>query len=31
VGQYNQPAAVRKNVSGLVPAGAQVYWNIRKQ
>ncbi len=31
VGQYNQPAAVRKGVSGLVPAGAQVYWNIRKQ
>lgn len=31
VGQYNQPAAVRKNISGLVPAGAQVYWNIRKQ
>ena len=31
VGQYNQPAAVRKNVSGLVPAGAQVYWNIKKQ
>lgn len=31
VGQYNQPAALRKNVSGLVPAGAQVYWNIRKQ
>lgn len=31
VGQYNQPAAVRKGVTGLVPAGAQVYWNIRKQ
>lgn len=30
VGQYNQPAAVRKGVTGLVPAGAQVYWNIRK-
>jgi peptide/nickel transport system substrate-binding protein len=30
-GQYNQPAAVRKTVSGLVPAGAQVYWNIKKQ
>lgn len=31
VGQYNQPAALRKNISGLVPAGAQVYWNIKKQ
>jgi len=31
IGQYNQPAAVRKGVTGLVPAGAQVYWNIRKQ
>lgn len=31
VGQFSQPAAVRKGVSGLVPAGAQVYWNIRKQ
>ncbi|CAN7178641.1 MULTISPECIES: ABC transporter substrate-binding protein [unclassified Variovorax] len=31
VGQYSQPAAVRKGVSGLVPAGAQVYWNIKKQ
>ena len=30
VGQYNQPAAVRKGVTGLVPAGAQVYWNIKK-
>src|SRR5690606_40677900 len=30
LGQYNNPAAVRKNISGIVPAGAQVYWNIRK-
>ena len=30
VGQYNQPAAVRQGITGLVPAGAQVYWNIRK-
>ncbi|KAF1022924.1 MAG: Glutathione-binding protein GsiB [Paracidovorax wautersii] len=31
LGQYTVPAAVRKNVTGIVPAGAQVYWNIRKQ
>ena len=31
LGQFNSPAAVRSNVSGIVPAGAQVYWNIRKQ
>ena len=31
LGQYTVPAAVRKNVSGIVPAGAQVYWNIKKQ
>lgn len=31
LGQYSQPAALRKNITGLVPAGAQVYWNIRKQ
>jgi len=30
VGQYSQPAAVRKGITGLVPAGAQVYWNIKK-
>jgi peptide/nickel transport system substrate-binding protein len=30
LGQYNNPAALRKNISGLVPAGAQVYWNIKK-
>lgn len=30
LGQYNNPAAMRANISGLVPAGAQVYWNIKK-
>lgn len=30
LGQYSNPAALRSNVTGLVPAGAQVYWNIRK-
>lgn len=30
LGQYNNPAAVRTNVSGIVPGGAQVYWNIKK-
>jgi peptide/nickel transport system substrate-binding protein len=30
LGQFFQPAAVRDNVSGLVPADAQVYWNVRK-
>jgi peptide/nickel transport system substrate-binding protein len=30
LGQYFNPAALRKNVSGLVPGGAQVYWNIKK-
>jgi len=30
LGQYNNPAALRDNISGLVPAGAQVYWNIKK-
>ena len=30
LGQYNNPAALRQNVNGLVPAGAQVYWNITK-
>ena len=30
LGQYSNPAALRKSVTGLVPAGAQVYWNIRK-
>lgn len=32
IGEYMQPAAIRKGVvSGIVPAAAQVYWNIRKQ
>lgn len=31
LGQFTNPAAVRSNVSGILPAGAQVYWNIRKQ
>lgn len=31
LGQFSQPAALRKGVTGLVPAGAQVYWNIKKQ
>lgn len=31
MGQFNAPAAVRDGVQGIVPAGAQVYWNIRKQ
>ncbi len=30
LGQFNMPAAVRDSVSGLVPGGAQVYWNVRK-
>ncbi len=30
LGQYNNPAAVRSNISGIVPGGAQVYWNIKK-
>lgn len=30
LGQFNAPAAVRDTVTGIVPAGAQVYWNIRK-
>jgi peptide/nickel transport system substrate-binding protein len=30
LGQYNNPAAMRTNITGLVPAGAQVYWNIKK-
>lgn len=30
LGQFNAPAAVRNTISGIVPAGAQVYWNIRK-
>ena len=30
LGQYNNPAALRTNISGLVPGGAQVYWNMKK-
>ncbi len=30
LGQFSQPAAVAAAVSGIVPAGAQVYWNIKK-
>ncbi len=30
LGQFNIPAALRSNVSGLLPGGAQVYWNIKK-
>lgn len=30
LGQYNNPAALRKNISGLLPAGANVYWNVKK-
>jgi peptide/nickel transport system substrate-binding protein len=30
LGQFNNPAALRSNISGLVPGGAQVYWNIKK-
>lgn len=30
LGEYKNPAAVRKGVSGLVKAGANVYWNIQK-
>lgn len=32
VGEYMQPAAIRKGVvSGIVPAAAQVYWNVSKK
>ncbi len=30
LGEYKTPAAVRKGVTGLVKAGAQVYWNVQK-
>ena len=30
LGQFNNPAALRSNITGLVPGGAQVYWNIQK-
>jgi peptide/nickel transport system substrate-binding protein len=31
LGEYKNPAAVRKGVTGLVKAGANVYWNIEKK
>jgi peptide/nickel transport system substrate-binding protein len=30
LGQYNNPAAVRKNVTDVMAAGAQVFWNLKK-
>lgn len=30
LGQYRQPTALRKNVTGLVKASAPFFWNIRK-
>lgn len=30
LGQFTNPAAVRSNISDILPAGAQVYWNIHK-
>lgn len=30
LGQYSNPAALRKNVTGLLGAGANVYWNVTK-
>ena len=30
LGQFFQPAAVRSGVKDIVPAGVQVYWNIKK-
>ncbi len=30
LGQFHNPAAARKNINGLLPAGVQVYWNVRK-
>jgi peptide/nickel transport system substrate-binding protein len=30
LGEYKNPAVARKNISGLVKAGANVYWNIQK-
>jgi peptide/nickel transport system substrate-binding protein len=30
LGEYKNPAAVRKNISGVVKSGANVYWNIAK-
>jgi peptide/nickel transport system substrate-binding protein len=31
LGQFHMPAALRSNISGLLPGGAQVYWNIKKE
>ncbi|MEJ0019881.1 MAG: ABC transporter substrate-binding protein [Acetobacteraceae bacterium] len=31
IGQFFQPIAFRKNVTGVVPAGMPVYWNIDKK
>lgn len=31
LGQHDLLAAVRKNITGVLPAGAQIYWNIKKQ
>jgi peptide/nickel transport system substrate-binding protein len=31
LGQFFLPAAVRKGVTGILPAGANVYWNVAKQ
>ncbi|WP_353146491.1 ABC transporter substrate-binding protein [Pollutimonas bauzanensis] len=31
LGQFINPAAVREDISGILPAGAQIYWNIRKK
>ena len=30
LGQFTNLAATRANISGILPAGAQIYWNIRK-
>ena len=30
LGQFSQPAAVRKSISGVLPSGAQVFWNLKK-
>ena len=30
-GQFFQPVAFRKNITGVLPAGIPVYWNIDKQ
>lgn len=30
LGQFSQPSAVRKGVTGLLPSNAQVLWNIKK-